>query len=384
MVFTLSDAARRSWRAGREPVDTVDLLVVIAGRLTALRNRLAHVLPRLRDEGAGRPSGLRIGEPPARLPGREESTRLPIGFETAATLREATWQARRRLRRRAQEPAPAWSSGIAAAVETALAEAGTVGVTHAHAGHLLLGVLADPNNRACRLLAEIGVDTEALADAVPWGADLPFDPEPLAQSTTDLRLLGVLASPQPPVVRGLGRLLRAVRPNPGGPILFAVRREAVRQAVRMGDQQVGQDHLLIALCALAHDLRATGQRLADPLIPVNSAVYLLSERGVEYPVVAAQAAQLAREDTAVDTRRWRPERADPPYAVDFISAADLAMRYVKGRDPAWLGTTHLLMALLSFPKGAATRVLRACDVDTRAMAELVSGELGVAGPEGAT
>jgi hypothetical protein len=109
---------------------------------------------------------------------------------------------------------------------------------------------------------------------------------------------------------------------------------------------------------------------------------LLSGRGVDYRSATLGAARAQQGAESVDlSRRWRVKRFDPPFGIDAVAAMNRAHRCAARLGLRWTGTTHLLAALLSFPDGAATRLLLTCGADTGALAVEVSRELGVDGLE---
>ncbi len=283
-----------------------------------------------------------------------------------AAMREAEWRARRTLKKDLAA-APLHASGALIAVvrhavrrsrPTALgAGTGTGSV------HLALALLDVPGSRAGEALLAEGINTDAARGELLalFEQDLPTGPLP--ESVALLRDCGVLDCGvlDCGVLGGRGRLPTRLLVNGllsrasglGSPVPFAVRREAIRQAVRCGRPRVQPVDLLLAVLALDDELVARNWQLTADLRPANRGADALRAAGAGLAALARAAAE------------------DPPRLV--IGALPLAReaeqvflgatREAREQGPAGVGTGHLVGGLLADPGGGPARVLAATGVD---------------------
>jgi ATP-dependent Clp protease ATP-binding subunit ClpA len=277
-----------------------------------------------------------------------------------ALLREAEWTALRMAERRGKPPLspgrrPLPTEGLVAAIGQALLCAHELGVSRANATHLLMGLVHDPGNRASEALLERRLDRDELIARLAVHPSAHQDGTPHADSVNGLRNLGVLTQRGP----FWGSLARALSSGSfGSPVLPTVRREARRQAVRLGHPSVATVHLLLAMLALDDQLTTTGHQLRDELVQSNTGADLLRTRGVTLHAAANAAADLILVD-----QRWTgpPAPREERGVEQALTGARLHSH--ERKDPT-TGTTHLLTALLTDSDDLGTTLLASIGVDT--------------------
>jgi Clp amino terminal domain, pathogenicity island component len=104
-----------------------------------------------------------------------------------------------------------------------------VGATEITAGHLAIGLLAEPGGLAARAIHDLGVSDEQFRAAFPGPAEPATRPSPAGGD----------------------------EPIPPGPSALQTLKEAVRIALRMGHNYIGTEHILLALLASPNDTAAT-------------------------------------------------------------------------------------------------------------------------------
>jgi len=120
-------------------------------------------------------------------------------------------------------------------------------------GHLLLGILREPDGLGGRVLAELGVDAALVREAVARGADADADA---------LRTLGIdLEAVRRAVDGAFGEGALRRRPPRAGHIPFhAVAKKSLelslREALRLRHRHIGTEHILLGL--LRHDPGVAG------------------------------------------------------------------------------------------------------------------------------
>lgn len=364
MVATLAETFRRAWRSGDPAADTEHLLEELAGRLPSLRAALEPYRYAL-EANVGADAGS-SEQTAADVPLTE------VGFEATATLAETAWLVRRERRPAARAGEPAFTTGVRAAVGEALMVAADAGAARAHAMHLLVGVLSDDTNRASALLARCGIDKEELCRQLPLATSVRHSARPYAPTVDALALVGALDIRSPAwsrLARFAGRVL-APRSSTG-PVVDFLEHEAIRQAVRTGSTQVGPAHLLVAIAAVQWQLDATGRRIADRYAPFNQAGAVLTGCGVPAGAAARWLAGHGQPTTAAATTRHRPWRnmsADPAFGEDAAEPVDRARDTAAALHHPYVGSTHLLLAVLADPDGAARRLLAGLEVDAERVA----------------
>ena len=330
VVYALTNAAYGVWRGGGQLID-IDRVVV------ELCRRLRRPMP------AGVP---------------DTATALVLDAEVEATLREAAWHARKRLRKPFEVPGPEWSDRVRAALGRTFDRARATRTTRRPGLSLLLHTI----------LADHGT------------TDVDFvNGEPNADALIRLRLSDVLVGPERLSMWLLGRVLDWVKGRQRwyGPIEHTVRREAVRQAVRTGCDIVGQAHLCMGICALDFQLEQTGRRLASTVVPTSRGGCVLAEHRVDYRTVANFEQQLspAGPAPAVHDSSWKRAVSDPPYGADLYAACGHAMQVAQDRGDRWPGTSHLLYAIVCDVDGPGSQMLCGLGADVSAIRAQLGHEL---------
>ncbi|MEV0154913.1 Clp protease N-terminal domain-containing protein [Micromonospora sp. NPDC050686] len=371
MMWTLATTYRRAWLAGQAVVCTDHLLLELGRRLPSLKEQFAPLAALITDRvGQG---WLGDDEPVAAVPAATDSER-----EASAILREAGWRAREPRLRSSATPPPAWSAAVWEVTRSALADAGSVGVTDAHAMHLVPGLLADPGHRSRRLLDAVNLDAERVMARMPVGVSVREAGEPIDDLVKTLKLLGVLDSRYPLPARIAGGLLRVARPRPEGPVLRVVEQEALRAAVRLGAPEIGPEHLLVGITAVHEQLGIAGERLRSDLVPANRAGELLTRRGIDGPSLRRQLALSAAHGGGAPGLRAAID--DPARSPSTTAALDRAERY--GTGSRWTGTSHLLLALLTESGEVIDPLLNAMRVAAGKLREEATRDVGHPGPRG--
>ena len=193
--------------------------------------------------------------------------------------------------------------------------------------HVLLGLLGEPEGLACRALAGLGMSLEAARNEVT-------------------------------AIVGTGSVA------PSGHIPFTPRAKktlelALREALQLGHNYIGTEHILLGLMREGEGVAAQVLKQHADLTAIRAAVLDL------LPAAGAQAAR---------ARRWlrRPAAADPGEAgaqaeqmvMNTTPAADTTLSEaarLAGSRP--VGSHHLLLAALADPDTAAARALAALGVD---------------------
>jgi hypothetical protein len=288
-----------------------------------------------------------------------------VAAEVASSMREAAWEALRRLRPR--RSGPEWSDHVSDAVHRALVNARDRSVSYAHEIHLLSAILADPASTASRLLASLGVDPAFLLTRPLPSVSADRCGEPVAigvrsllyggmldRRATMLQQTGVLIGRTRHAWRQ-GRLLPRRLPEP---VPLGVSLEAVRQAVRLGDQQVGPVHVLIAICAIHRDLHDVNSTFKPRFAEHNRAGRLLKDASLTYPIVAERAA--GQSNGTGPVRRLLPGEASPrppQIGADVITILDAARADASRRRHGYLGLDHVLNALIVEPQWTVRHLL---------------------------
>jgi ATP-dependent Clp protease ATP-binding subunit ClpA len=360
VVELLVEAFRRAIRLDQPTVGTEHLLFALLKGESAAKDLLA---PR------ARVSGPLMGVIAAKgvehwesEDGVNDTAATPADDLTVtALLREADWTARRMAERRGKPPLsagqrPLPTEALVAAIGQALLRAHELGVSRANATHLLMGLVHDPGNRASEALLERRLDRDELISRLAVHPSAHQDGTPHADSVNGLRNVGVLTQRGRMFWGGLARALSSG--SFGSPVLPMVRREARRQAVRLGHPSVATVHLLLAMLALDDQLTTTGHRLRDELVRSNTGADLLRTRGVTLRAAVNAAADLI----PVDQRRpGPPAPSEEPGVEQALTRARLDSH--ERNDPT-TGTTHLLTALLADSDDLGTTLLAAIGVDT--------------------
>lgn len=345
---TLMAACRHAWQAGKPIIGTEDVFIELARRMPSLRRQLGSVLDKL-DRQALAQSWDDLSP--------TSSADSPIANEVDAILREVTWLARRSLGIAASDAAPPWSENSRVVVKQALRDAVGIGLGVAHGMHLLVGILAVPENGAVRLLREAGLSSRKLQVEMPVTTSIRREGRPHTPSVDLLRVAGQLTRPKPGVVRlpvlvlGLTLRLRLRKPV----TITALELEAVRQAVRAGRDFCTSLHVVFALCAMERQLEAVGLQLSPRRQRANSGGAVLNKWGICMDLGASIPARLPSERVTVDRRVI--SQSDPRWSMDAEA--------VCGKTPK--GTTDILFEVLRTEDTAAHLYLRQNGVDVDAL-----------------
>lgn len=280
---------------------------------------------------------------------------------STALLREAEWTARQTAKRGGKAPLsadrrPLPTEALVAAIGRAFLRARELDVSRANATHLLMGLLHDPDNRAGEVLLEQRLDRDELLPRLAVHPSAHQDGTPHADSVTGLHNMGVLAQRSRVLWGGIARFLS--NGGFGSPVLPTVRREAKRQAVRLGHPNVTTAHLLLAVLALDDQLATTGHQLRDELARSNTGAELLRARGVTLHAAINAAADLVQVD------QHRPGPPAPQEEGDVEQALIRARLHAHKRKDPTTGTTHLLAELLANSDDPSTALLAATGADT--------------------
>lgn len=376
----LYSAWRRAWAHQSERIGTEHLLYGVLLRLqwdpvgwTALQRAL-----RERDRA------------PATGPEHRDQGVPVASLEVRGALREAAWMVARGDRGNRPLVATAgWRPDVEAALDAALAMAAADGVQHVGPRYLLAAVLADASNGARDLLRACGVDPSRLSAAAQANR-LPGRDEPLLAAVEKLAGLRVL----PTGSRASGLVYAPLRPlarlTSVDPMLVALEMEAVRQAVRVGSEQVHTGHLLLAMLEMDRNLQVAGATLPDQLAVVSGGGQVLAEHGVDHQAAAVcvEALVVAVEPAVRaipgpwwwkpgQRRWWRVVAADPQWAISAGDAADRAQSDARSQGTR-AGSSHLLVAALADAVGPAARVLRELGAAPEAVAQEAARQLRAA------
>ncbi|MEU0558684.1 hypothetical protein [Dactylosporangium sp. NPDC006015] len=286
---------------------------------------------------------------PGRLAGAGPLADRPggwAGFEVAATLRQARWEAFRSPGRRRPGDAIHWGDDVPAAIRRAID----------------LAPPARPAVGTGDLAAVLFTGYSALpgTGGIAWPKD---DDRPL-RPLTDYLLHWRYVTPDPqPQQKPPARWVSAYTSLTAGAdvVLANLELEAIRQAVRLGRDRVTTADLVLAVAAFEDELAARRLR------PVQAHRSLLTVRGL----TSADAALAATTATDTDDpavagparrRAWRTNPNNPPWSTAAAAAADQA-RTTAAAAGVPAGSAQLLSAALTVPDNAAWTLLRALHTD---------------------
>jgi hypothetical protein len=265
--------------------------------------------------------------------------------ETTGALREAVWLAGIKLRARSFDGAPAWSPEVQPVLRQALA------IAYEHTSVRFLSQLT-------LLQHLVGPGTRLLEPRREFL--LSRDSEPASVAYDHLTMLDLLARrPQWPVYPSAVWVpaSRLVAPRWRGPLEFAFYREAIRQAVRFGCAEATQIHLIMAICSAEWLLEVTHNGFSPRIAATNRAGALLNEREVWHLSLLPEATT------------GRPVY---PVADKRLHATAGAARRFRHR---FVGTSHMLHAIVSDTGGPGSEALRSLGVDVDELRTRLSLEL---------
>lgn len=370
-IFVLATAAQRAWNDGRNSVGTDYLLEEVARRIDPLSSQFGTFRSALRD----RLAACDVDDPED---GDASGSSSEANPEVEASLREAAGIARRRLGSPWAAAAPAWTGGVRRLLESALIAAEQHGEHRVHWARLASCLLGEPTGRSAVAMESLGANSNQLRETM-WIHQSPNLPDqPTGAALGVLTLAGGLDTGT--------RLLRIPQffarrqftRRGGGPIaLIALEYEAIRQAVRMGHQQVHAAHLLVAIAAMGQDLHDSGHTLRKSFAAHGRADTLLTGAGVAYPSLAHWLVPIEFPDAATDRNRfWRRFPHNPPVGVDVAATIGQASTLAAERTHRPAGSEHLLLAILNDLSPSIARVLTKRKIDTKALRLAVLDRIG--------
>jgi hypothetical protein len=378
MRTTLTRAARRAWADGQRTVGTEYVLEELLYRVDPThvsgRRLVVATRERLRAPSAGtKRRGWRSRD--AGEGRRAEDDLNDVG----QTLREAQWVARRKSHMTYDHETLSWSGAVWSAASQALHLAGQRKLSYAHRFHLLEAILNDPTNRANELLAELNADPRWILDPQTT-TYLDDNDVSIVLGAMGLNLVGALSRPAPTVGRLMNLMFRGFFVLKGAtvPMVVAVQDEGVRQAVRLGDRQVGPVHLLLGISAIADQLDQWHWILSPRFALHSGAAELLRSAGLDYPtIVKAAIGKTDGTGPADRSRSWYRRAWNPSVGVDStaVVAHARSIQQQLGHDHA--GTDHMLYSLLTGTDSPAVRVLAAAGADVPALRSSLAQRLGV-------
>ncbi len=142
---------------------------------------------------------------------------------------------------------------------------------------------------------------------------------------------------------------------------------AVEDARRLGADEVGAEHLLLALTSGGVDPAA--RALAEAGLDAERI-----ERAIEQDLVAALAA-VGVPAAVVESTPAYPGSPKPALSVAVKEALERALRAAISRGDRRLGTEHVLLGLLDPPAVSVKRVLAVLGVEPERLAALVQVEM---------
>jgi ATP-dependent Clp protease ATP-binding subunit ClpA len=346
-VRTLSRALARAARLGHPATGTEHLLFALLDAGTPTARALA---PGVNDAGAlmGTIAAL---DPPDWISGDDDVTE-PDGDadrHVTAVLREAEWSAGSRAR-----PAVPASPALWNCLRGALVHAEQTGVVTS--SHFLVALLGLPHSRAVEALRLRRVDRDTVAAAIDRSI-AEFDLSAVAPEATAVAILrrsGAFGHRTGLVTRWLSRMA-----GHGSPVLFAVRAEALRQAVRRGRSEVDSADLLLGVLSLDHLLVLAGRKLATA---ANTGAETLTAQGIDLCTLVRSA--------VVDPPE--PLGESLPTNASARRALTKARLLATDQNAPEVGTAHLVSALLDEPDGPVAALLTAAGHDVPRLRDAVA------------
>ncbi|MCL7378739.1 hypothetical protein [Streptomyces sp. 35G-GA-8] len=268
-------------------------------------------------------------------------------FEVTAAWRLARWQAAHGLRKKFPEGVPEWpepSGALRACLFLALGLTRREGAQEVYVRHVARALLDLPSTRAREAYALRRLDQTAAYAALDAldARDTPAAPasdRPRSPSVTVLVRAGLLEDRSNWLARKM-MSWTCLHPGDGTLVLFAVRVESNRRALRSGRGTVEPIDQLLAILALDRALSSAGRTLPDEVAAVNEAANLLRTHGVR-PGVPALSAVSALALSPVSEVTDEVELS-PAAERTLASARLLAAEH----HASSAGTVHLLTALL--------------------------------------
>jgi hypothetical protein len=367
-AYALAGACTLVRRRPTSWLGTDHLLVSLARREPGLREALGPGLRGLRRAlGKQQDDGPSGAVPP-------NGSVADLDLEVDAALREALWLVfvSGAYGAVASSPAPQISPGLREALRRSLVESAAQGVRWSGSIYLLDAVLADPQERAYRLLTHCHIEPQLVLAAAHRATATPVDDRPRTPMTDILSTYDVISPPdRSPTVHLISRIWGGyiARRSRATPILHALELEAVRQAIQLAHPQVTTAHLLLAVLSLDEQLAAAQVRLPDALLEDNAGGEILAAHGVTHHVALQHLAQqpvTVLPLASVPPGHQRSRRTLPHASMWAGQAAD-ASTSARATTDGPCGSTQLLIAALANLDGSAAQLLRRMGADPAAI-----------------
>jgi ATP-dependent Clp protease ATP-binding subunit ClpA len=265
-------------------------------------------------------------------------------------LREAEWSAGSRAR-----PAVPASPALWTCLRGALVHAEQAGVVTS--SHFVVALLGLPHSRAVEALRLRRVDRDTVAAAIDRSiaeSHLSAEIAPEATAVAILRRSGAFGHRTGLVTRWRSRMA-----GHGSPVLFALRAEAMRQAVRRGRSEVDSADLLLGVLSLDHLLVVAGRKLATA---ANTGAETLTAQGIDLCTLVRSA--------VVDPPE--PLGESLPTNASARRALTKARLLATDQNAPEVGTAHLVAALLDEPDGPVAALLTAAGHDVPRLRDAVA------------
>lgn len=285
-----------------------------------------------------------------------EADRIPsdhrIERAVSDALNETVWRANSR-NDDAARGAEVWGPDVRTLLYLASDNAAGEGQTAVSWYHCMNMVFAAGMLEPRVPLLKDGEPVVGVASPSPW---LPF---------VDLaKTIGVVDSKAPKALTGaVLRASRVVRPEVRryGPVGFILQREAVREAVRRGDEVVMPVHVLTAVLSAAEQLRLVPGVLDGRFASDLRAGASLLDNGVDTALIRT----LTSAETApapvprYEGRLWRPDRRDPAVGMSAFALFEDAVE--RGGRP--VGDGDLVRAVAACDDPVIRSLLETIDLD---------------------
>jgi hypothetical protein len=369
-AYALAGACTLARRRPTSSVGTDHLLVSLALRMPGLREALGSGLRDLRRALGKEQHGP---EPATRASG----SMADLDLEVDGALREALWLVFVSGAHGAVavgSPVPQVSPGIREALRRSLVDSAAQGVHWSGSVYLLDAVLADPQERAHRLLRRCHIEPQLVLAGAHHATATPVEDRPRTPMIDMLSTYDAISPPdRSPTVHLISRLWGAyiARRSRVTPILHALEMEAIRQAVRLDHLQVTTAHLLLAVLSLDEQLTAAQVRLPNELVEDNAGGEILAAHGVTHHAALQHLAQQPVTDPPVPSvppRHQRLRRTLPHDSMWTSEARDAGTSARATTDGlALCGSTQLLIAALTNLDASAAQLLRRMGPDPAAI-----------------
>jgi hypothetical protein len=368
---TLVESYRRATTASAAVAGTDRVLLECVAQLAPVNpaiNSIARSHPILSDREAPSDPGA---DDPAFGSGSSE-----FDMEVAATLREAAWVVsgfrHARVLRDDGDVRPRWSRGVRLAVREALSDAQSRGLAVAGVPHLMTSILRHGPHARDLLDRDRGL-ADQLSEALERGPWLDASARPLAPSIAILGSYGGLRG-GPLWLRPLILVARTTTTHSlrGGPVLYVLQQEAVRQCVRLDHRRVAPVHLILAVASLHEQAEAMGERLIRRAARYNAAGKMLADLGGPYRVLVAAAADLGESKAPSSSTNPVPGAQGPgwypEWTEDAVEATDRSQALARRLGHGQPAPDHLVAALIDPADPAVGVLLQRCGMDANSLA----------------